>query len=111
MKKGDSNDALIAQFLDRVPVNAPDSTAHSLAIRAVAMQVDHILDLKQVKFKECFSNLDTLRLFQDRITPTIISNSGRDVMRGKMIRLALQVFGTSIATRAWANIFGTSRRI
>lgn len=97
MKKRDNNDALIAQFLDRVPVIAPDSTAHSLAIRAVAMQVDNVLELKQVRFKECFSNMDTLRHFQDTITPTIISHSGREIMRGKMIRLALEVFGTTLS--------------
>ncbi|KAL4918923.1 hypothetical protein BDW62DRAFT_210101 [Aspergillus aurantiobrunneus] len=89
-KQARGDNALIAQFLDRITVVTPDSTAHSLAVRAVATQVDEVLLLRQGVFKGCLSNMDTLRHFQDTITPTIISKTGRHVMRRKMIRLALQ---------------------
>ncbi|KAL2850335.1 hypothetical protein BJY01DRAFT_245507 [Aspergillus pseudoustus] len=85
-----TQEKLVAQFLERIPDVAPDATAHTMAVRAIATQIDHLLQLKQGKLGECLSNIDTLRHFQDTITPTIISKTGRDVMRGKMIRLALQ---------------------
>ncbi|KAL2820810.1 hypothetical protein BDW59DRAFT_150557 [Aspergillus cavernicola] len=85
-----SDQAVIAQFLERIPSVSPDATANTLAVRAIATQIDELLQIKQGKFGEGLSNLDTLRHFQDTITPTIISKSGREVMRGKMIRLALQ---------------------
>ncbi|KAL2808049.1 hypothetical protein BJX63DRAFT_53490 [Aspergillus granulosus] len=81
---------LIAQFLERIPEVAPDAMAHTMAVRAIATQIDHLLQLKQGKFGDCLSNIDTLRHFQDTITPTIISKTGKEVMRGKMIRLAFQ---------------------
>ncbi|KAL2849984.1 hypothetical protein BJX68DRAFT_92104 [Aspergillus pseudodeflectus] len=85
-----TQERLIAQFLERIPDVGPDATAHTMAVKAIATQIDHLLQLKQGKFGECLSNIDTLRHFQDTITPTIISRSGKEVMRGKMIRLALQ---------------------
>ncbi|KAL3469773.1 hypothetical protein BJX99DRAFT_64578 [Aspergillus californicus] len=90
LKKQSSDQLAIAQFLERAPSISPNSTAHSLAVHAVGIQIDELLQVKQGKFAECLSNLDTLRHFQDTITPTIISESGREVMRGKMIRLALE---------------------
>ncbi|KAL5333841.1 hypothetical protein BJX70DRAFT_403179 [Aspergillus crustosus] len=88
--KEQSDKALVTQFVNRIPLVAPDTATNSLAVRAVTTQINELLQLKQGKFGECLSSLDTLRHFQDTITPTIISKTGRDVMRGKMIRLALQ---------------------
>ncbi|KAL4885889.1 hypothetical protein BJY04DRAFT_214086 [Aspergillus karnatakaensis] len=88
--KGRSNNAAVTRFIKQIPSIAPDATANTLAVHAITTQINELLQLKQGKFGECLSNLDTLRHFQDTITPTIISKSGRDVMRGKMIRLALQ---------------------
>ncbi|KAL4796092.1 hypothetical protein BDV19DRAFT_378346 [Aspergillus venezuelensis] len=78
---GDSEDAVIARFLDGVPAPSPDRTAHSLAISAASSQIDDVLDATKGKFrfKGCMGNLDTLRLFQDTITPTIISQNGRAI--------------------------------
>ncbi|KAL4871369.1 hypothetical protein BDV12DRAFT_194434 [Aspergillus spectabilis] len=85
-----SDKAIVAQFIRKIPSVTPDATANSLAVHAISTQINELLQLKQGKFGECSSNLDMLRHFQDTITPTIISKTGRDVMRGKMIRLALQ---------------------
>ncbi|KAL2863788.1 Zn(II)2Cys6 transcription factor domain-containing protein [Aspergillus lucknowensis] len=90
LKQAESDEDVIKQFLDRIPSMTPDGTIHSLAVRAVALHLDELLQLKQGKFGECLSNMDVLRIFQDNITPTIISQAGQNVMRGKMIRLALQ---------------------
>ncbi|KAL4784587.1 hypothetical protein BJX76DRAFT_356945 [Aspergillus varians] len=70
-KQGDEN-ALIARLIDRVPAVTPDATAHSLTVRAVTTQIDELLHVRQGMFKGCLGNLDTLRHFQDTITPTII---------------------------------------
>ncbi|KAL3466497.1 hypothetical protein BJX64DRAFT_284435 [Aspergillus heterothallicus] len=85
-----TEEKLIAQFLQRIPEVTPDTSANTMAVRAIVTQIDSLLQLKQGKFGECLSNIDALRHFQDTITPTIISKTGKDVMRGKMIGLALQ---------------------
>ncbi|KAL4928333.1 Zn(II)2Cys6 transcription factor [Aspergillus undulatus] len=87
---GEDENAVISRFLNGVPVATPDGRAHSLAVSSIASQIDGMLQATQGQYKNCLGNLGTLRHFQDTTTPTIISNSGREVMRGKMIRLALE---------------------
>ncbi|KAL4743154.1 hypothetical protein BDV11DRAFT_202142 [Aspergillus similis] len=92
--KKDIDDALVARVVHRENAAIPDATAHSLAVSAITTQVDAVLQLSSTmtKSKGCLSNLEILRHFQDIFTPNtmIISEKGKDIMRGKMIRLALQ---------------------
>ncbi|KAL4940337.1 hypothetical protein BDV06DRAFT_213548 [Aspergillus oleicola] len=94
LNRDNSENAIIARFVSGVPVSSPDGTAHSLAVSAISSQIDDVLGATKGKFKlgfkGCMGNLDTIRMFQDSITPTIISQSGREVMRGGVIRLALE---------------------
>ncbi|RDW69075.1 Zn(II)2Cys6 transcription factor domain-containing protein [Aspergillus mulundensis] len=97
LKKQDFDGLLNAQVMNQFLVG-PDATAHSFAVRTVTAQIDEVLQLKSTvsKSKRCLGNVEILRHFQDVITPTIISENGKDVMRGKMGRLALQVLRIAI---------------
>ncbi|KAL6236289.1 hypothetical protein BDW75DRAFT_115541 [Aspergillus navahoensis] len=92
--KKDIKGALFARVIDRENAATPDATAHSLAIRAMTTQVDEVLQLSSTvtKSKGRLNNLEILRHFQDIVSSNtmIITKTSKDVIRDKMIRLALQ---------------------
>lgn len=99
--KKDIDSALVARVFSQRNAATLDATAHSLAVSAVTTQVDEVLQLSSTmtKSKGCLSNLEILRHFQDIFTPNtmIINETGKDAMRVKMIRLALQVIAIPIS--------------
>ncbi|KAL3435172.1 hypothetical protein BDV09DRAFT_185290 [Aspergillus tetrazonus] len=92
--KKDIDSALVARVFSQKNAATLDATAHSLAVGAVTTQVDEVLQLSSTmtKSKGCLSNLEILRHFQDIFTPNtmIINETGKDAMRVKMVRLALE---------------------
>ncbi|KKK22566.1 hypothetical protein ARAM_007029 [Aspergillus rambellii] len=73
----------VTHFIKHAPcLTAPDASAYSMSLRAVSTSIDDILRVKPGRVVgDGFSNLDTLRHFQDVVTSTVISKFGRELSK------------------------------